>query len=94
MNRSLRLELAPHELLVMELTRSGYVSALSGRHWLSVAGLDIELAPGERAEIPAGKVLAEGGGVLEFSQPLAQGARKLWPLGRAAQTAWLGKVCF
>jgi hypothetical protein len=94
MNRSLKLELAQHQLLAIELLRPGQVRALSGRHWLSVDGLDIDLAPGEQADVPAGSILAEGNGMLEFSQMPEQGAGK-WPLSRPAQSTMLvGKVCF
>lgn len=97
MQHQLRVELASHEILVIELPSAAQVRAVSGTHWLTVDGLDVCLAPGERETIPAGKVLAEGHGLLEFSKPAAQSSRGLarrW-LGRSEHGAvLLGKVCF
>ncbi|MBI3144958.1 MAG: hypothetical protein HYZ18_06770 [Pseudogulbenkiania sp.] len=97
MQHLLRVELASHELLVIELPSVGQVRAVSGTHWLTVDGRDICLAPGETEIIPEGKILAEGHGMLEFTRPQPQLRKRfgLWPLGRPAQGAMLlGKVCF
>lgn len=88
MNRSLRLTLVQHELVSMELVRPGHVCAVSGRHWLTVDGLDIDLAAGERVEIPAGTVLAEGNGMLEFCLGKVANSRS------APASVGMGKVCF
>lgn len=96
MTRSLRLELVQHELLAIELKRPSHACAVSGEHWLTVDGLDICLKAGEQTSIPAGKVLAEGNGMLEFTQQLEQVSGMFgWRLNRPAQcTMPIGKVCF
>lgn len=97
MQHHLRVELASQELLAIELPSALQVRAVSGTHWLTVDGLDVCLAPGERETIPAGKILAEGQGVLEFSQPAGQPERgfRFWSQARSEQgTLPFGKVCF
>lgn len=93
MERLLRLELAPGELLVVTASSPSHVTAVSGEHWISVDGEDICLACGEHAELPAGKLLLEGYGQLEFGQPLPQPTR-FWPRVPAVHSGlWLNKVC-
>ncbi|BAK75741.1 hypothetical protein NH8B_0909 [Pseudogulbenkiania sp. NH8B] len=93
MQHHLRVELASQELLAIELPSAVEVRAVSGYHWLTVDGLDVYLAPGERETVPAGKILAEGLGQLEFSPSSALSAHGAED--RAAQgTMLLGKVCF
>jgi hypothetical protein len=83
MERTLKLEIGKAELLVLELTAPAWVRALSGTHWLTVDGLDVCLSCGEQERLPAGKVVIEGNGRLQFSQPEHVLARN-W-LGLAAK---------
>lgn len=83
MERTLRLEIGKQELLVLELTAPARVRALSGTHWLTVDGLDVCLSCCEQEWLPAGKVVIEGKGRLEFSQPAGSVSRN-W-LGLAAR---------
>lgn len=63
---STRLLLQEHDLTVLQLDMPYLARALSGRHWLSVDGLDICLNSGQEAMVPAGKVLLEGDGELQL----------------------------
>lgn len=69
MSHSLRLELMRGELLVLQLVQAGKVLALRGGHWLTVDGRDVCLNEGESAMLPAGKILLEGNGLLQLTNP-------------------------
>lgn len=86
MNPVLRLELKPDELLSLSLSRACAVHALSGEHWLSVAGRDYCLEGGQRAVLPRGHLLIEGSGRLALQ--VAAPRRRSWPQGQTWLLSW------
>ncbi|MGC5698808.1 hypothetical protein J4P02_01235 [Pseudomonas sp. NFXW11] len=72
----LRVSLARRQLLKLCFAQDIYTQAVSGRHWISSAGSDFTIGPGEQVRLPAGLALIDGEGVLQLAPVETDSAKR------------------
>ena len=76
----LQVSLARAQLLSVRFACDIYTRVVSGKHWISVNGVDFSIGPGERVKLSAGLALIDGEGVLQLAPAKPGNERQPYPL--------------